>query len=86
MTAQVGNFLPCKIVFDDKNQEGKSWSSLRQTCSRSLIMFLSDFFVVLLVIFRCFGKNRFSKTCDESTVFVGFLCSAAGYILPCPRL
>ena len=27
-----------------------------------------------------------SKTCDESTVWVGILCSAAGYILPSPRL
>ena len=39
----LGNF-----VFDDKNQENKSWSSLRQTCSRSLTVFLSQLFVNLV--------------------------------------
>ena len=30
-----------KIVFDDNNQERKSWSCLRKRCCRSLIVFLS---------------------------------------------
>ena len=75
-----------KIVFDDNNQERKSWSGLGQTCSRSLIVFLSQLFVILLIIFGCFWGIHLSKTCDETTVWVGILCSAAGYILPSPRL
>ena len=75
-----------KIVFDDNSQERKSWSRLVQTCSRSLIVFLSQLFVILLIIFGCFWKIHLSKTCDEPTVWVGILCSAAGYILPSPRL
>ena len=75
-----------EITFDDNNQERKSWSCLVQTCSRSLIVFLSQLFVILLIIFGCFWRIDLSKTCDESTVWVGILCSAAGYILPSPRL
>ena len=75
-----------KIVFDDNKQEKKSWSRLGQTCSRSLIVLVSQLFVILLIIFGCFRRIHLSKTCDESFVWLGILCSAAGYILPSPRL
>ena len=58
-----------KNVFGHINQEKKSWSYLGQTCSGSLIVFLSQLFVILLIIFGYFWKIRLSKTCDESTVF-----------------
>ena len=74
------------IVFDDNNQERKTWACLGQTCSRSLIVFLSQLLVILLIIFGCFWRIHLSKTCHESTVWVGILCNAAGYILPSPRL
>ena len=77
----LGNF-----VFDDNNQERRSWACLGQTCSRSLIVFLSQLFVILLIIFGCFWRIHILKTFDESTVWVGSFCSAAGYILPLPRL
>ena len=86
MTDQEDIINLSKIVFDDNNQERKSWACLRQTCSRSLIVFLSQLFVILLIIFGCFWRIHLSKTCDESTVWVGILCSAARYILPSPRL
>ena len=86
MTDLKNNINLGKIVFDDNNQEKKSWACLGQTCSRSLIVFLSQLFVILLIIFGCFGIIHLSKTCDESTVRDGILCSAAGYILPSPRL
>ena len=86
MTDQEDNINLGKIVFDDNNQERKSWACLGQTCSRSLIVFLSQLFVILLIIFGCFGRIHLSKTCDEPLVWVGILCSAAGYILPSPRL
>ena len=74
-----------KIVFDNKNQERKSWTWLGQTCSKSPTVFLTQLFVFLLIIFDCFWKIHLSKTCDEATVWVGTLCSAAGYILPSPK-
>ena len=86
MTDQKDNINLGKIVFDDNNQERKSWSRLEQTCSRSLIVFMSQLFVILLIILGCFRRIHLSKTCDESTVWVGILCSAAGYNLPSSRL
>ena len=86
MTDQEDNIILGKIVFDDNNQEKKSWACLGQTCSRSLIVFRSHLLVILLIIFGCFWRTDISKTCDESTVWVGTLCSAAGYTLPSPRL
>ena len=38
----LGNF-----VFDDNNQERQSWKCFGQTCNRSLVVFLSQFFVIL---------------------------------------
>ena len=86
MADQYDNINLGKIVFDDSNQEKKSWARLGQTCSRSLIVFLSQLFAILLINFGCFWRIHLPKTCDESTVWVGILCSAAGYILPSPRL
>ena len=69
-----------KIVFDDENVERRWWSCLGQTCSRSLIVFLYQFFVILLIVCGCFWRIHLTKICDESTVRAGILCSAAGYI------
>ena len=46
----------------------------------------SQLFVILLIIFGCFWKIHLSKTGEESTVDIGRLCSAAGYLLPSLRL
>ena len=86
MTDQADNINLGKIVFDENNVERRSWACLGQTCSRSLIVFLSQFFVILLIISGCFWRIHLANTCDETTVWVGILCSAAGYILPSPKL
>ena len=86
MTDQEDNINLGENVFDDSNQERKSWACLGQTYSRSLIVFLFQLFVILLIIFGCFWRIHPSKPCDESTVWVRNLCSAAGYILASPRL
>ena len=41
MTDLEDHIIVGKNVFDDNNQERKSWASLGQTCSGSLIVFLS---------------------------------------------
>ena len=62
MTAdQEDNIHLGKIVFDDNNQERKSCSCLGQTSSRSLIVFLSQLFVILLIIFGAFGEFTSQK-------------------------
>lgn len=77
----LGNF-----VFDDNNQERKSWSFLGHSCSRSLIVFLSQFLVILAIITCAIVRITLSKTCEESTVWVAILSSTVGYILPSPKL
>ena len=61
MTDDEDNFSLCKIVSDDNNQERKIWACWGQTCSRSLILFLSQLFVIFLIIFGCFGEFTFQK-------------------------
>ena len=60
MTDQEDNINLGKTVFDDNNQEKKPWARLGQTCSRSLIVFLSQHFVNLLIIFSCFWRIHLS--------------------------
>ena len=70
MTDQEDNINLGKIVFNDNDQERKFWACLGRTCTRSLIVFLSQLFVILSIIFGCFWRIHLSKTCDESTTFV----------------
>ena len=56
MTDEEDNIILGKIVFDDNNQEIKSRACLGKNCSRSIIVFLSQLFVVLLIIFGCIGE------------------------------
>ena len=80
MTDHEDEIILGKLVFDDKNQEWKSWACLGQTCSRSSIVFLSQFFVVLLIIFGCFRRNHLSEICNESIAQEGFLFGTTSYI------
>ena len=74
-----------KVVYDDQNVERRYWSCLGQTCFRSLIVFLSQIFVILLIVCGWCWRISLTETCDESTVWVGIVCKAAGYILPSPK-
>ena len=62
MTDQEDNINLGEIVIDENNQERKSWADSGQTCSRSLIVFLSQLFVILLIIFGCVWKIYLSKS------------------------
>ena len=86
MPDHTDNISLDKIVFDDQKVENRPWSCLGQSCSRSLIVFLSQFFVILLIVCGCFWRIHLAKTSDESTVWVGILCSAAGYVLSSSKL
>ena len=77
----LGNF-----VFDDNNQERQSWKSFGQTCNRSLVVFLSQFFVILLILACCLVRITLAETCEETTVWIAILSSTVGYILPSPKL
>ena len=49
----LGNF-----VFDDNNQERQSWKCFGQTCNRSLVVFLSQFFCYFVNISALYSKNN----------------------------
>ena len=78
---QLGNF-----VFDDNNQERQSWKCFGQTCNQSLVVFLSQFFVILLILACCIVRITLAETCEETTVWIAILSSTVGYILPSPKL
>ena len=86
MIDQEYKIISDKIICDDNNQERKSWTCLSQSCSRSRIVFLCKLLVILLIIIGSFWKIHLSQKFEESTVSMGILCSAGGYILPSPRL
>ena len=77
----LGNF-----VFDDNNQERQSWKCFGQTFNRSLVVFLSQFFVILLILACCIVRITLAETCEETTVWIAILSSTVGYILPSPKL
>ena len=79
MTDHDGEIVRDKNFFDKNNQEGKSREHLGQTFCRSLMVFLSQLAVILLNIFGCLWKIHLSTTCDESNVWVGIMCIAAGF-------
>ena len=85
MTGQEDDINLGKSVLEDNNTERKSWTSSAQTCSRSLIVSLLQIFVILLFSCSHFWRVLPSKICDESTVWLEVLCSAAGYKLLSPR-
>ena len=49
-------------------------------------MFLSQLFVIVLIIFGCFWKIHLSNFSEEPTVWVVILCSAAAYVSTSLRL
>ena len=77
----LGNF-----AFDDNNQERQSWKCFGQTCNRSLVVFLSQFFVIFLILACCIVRKTLAETCEKTTVWIAILSSTVGYILPSPKL
>ena len=77
----LGNF-----DFDDNNQERQSWKCFGHTCNRSLVGFLAQFFVILLILACCIVRITLAETCEEKTVWIAISSSTDGYILPSPKL
>ena len=77
----LGNF-----VFDEENHERKSWKFYGRTCNRSLLVFMCQYFVIVLKIACAIVRIMLSITCEETTVWVAILSSTVGYILPSPKL
>ena len=74
------------FVFDEENHERKSWKFFGRTCNRSLLVFMCQFFVIVLILACAIVRIMLSTTCEETTVWVAILSSTVGYILPSPKL
>ena len=77
----LGNF-----VFDEENLERKSWKLYGRTCNRSLLVFLCQFFVIVLMLVCTIVRIMLSAKSEETTVWVAISSSTVGYILPSPKL
>ena len=86
MTDHTDKGLQLGFVLDDNNQERQSWKCFGQTCNWSLVVFLSQFFVILLILACCIVRITLAETCEETTVWIAILSSTVGYILPSPKL
>ena len=65
MTDQTDRGLKLgNCVIDDKHQERQSWKNFGQTCNRSLVVFISQFYVILLILACCFARMTLAETCE----------------------
>ena len=73
-------------VFDEENHERKSWKLFGRTCNRFLLVFLCQFFVIVLMLVCALVRIMLSTICEETTFCAAILSSTVGYILPSPKL
>lgn len=73
------------LVFDNSNQERRSWILFGQRLSRSAVVFLFQSTTVLILIGCSVARIILSSSCEETTVWVAILSSSVGYVLPSPR-
>ena len=57
-----------------------------RTCNRSLLVFMCQFFVIVLILACAIVGIMLSTACEETTIWVAILSSTVGYILPSPKL
>ena len=66
------------FVFDEGNQEQKSWKLFGRTCNRSLLVFLCQFFVIVLKLVYGNVRGMLSSTSEETAIWVAILSSTVG--------
>ena len=77
----LGNF-----VFDEENHERKSWKFFGRTCNRFLLVFMCQFFAIVLKLACAIVRIMLSTRCEETTVWVVILSNTVVYNLPSPKL
>ena len=74
------------FVFDEENHERKAWKFFVRTCNRSLLLFICQFLVIVLIIACAIVQIYLSTTYEETTVWAAMLSRSVGNILPSPKL
>ena len=75
-----------KNWFEKINLEQKSRKFFGRTCNRSLLIFLSPFFVIDLMLVCAIVRIMLFTIFEEKIVWVAILSSTVGYILYSPKL
>ena len=57
-----------------------------RTCNRSLLVFMCQFFAIVLILACAIVRIMLSTSCEETTTWVAILLSTVCYILPFPKL
>ena len=74
------------LVFDENNEERRSWRFCNYTLSRSFAVFLSQVLVALFMVIFSSLNIYLSKRCEDSTIWIAILSSVIGYFVPNPKL
>lgn len=73
------------LAVGDSNSERRSWIFFGRSIPRSEVIFILQAALVFFLSITSVVCIIFSKTCEETTVWVAILSSTVGYMLPAPR-
>lgn len=73
------------LVFDENNQERRSWKFFGHKLSRSAAVFVFQCTVILSLLFCAVVRIIISKSCEETTIWVTLLTSSIAFVLPSPK-
>ena len=94
--SQSGDQLDCAgsggagitdLVFDDQNQERRSWRFCNSRLPRSEVVYFTQVSIIVFLIGVSLTKLVFFHLdCEESTFWFSLLSCTVGYALPNPKL
>ena len=94
--SQSGDQLDCAgsggagitdLVFDDQNQERRSWRFCNSRLPRSEVVYFTQVsIIVFLIVISLTKLVFFHLDCEESTFWFSLLSCTVGYALPNPKL
>lgn len=74
------------LIWDQNNQERRSWVFFGSKIPRSQVLFVVQVILIVLIVTVAIVNLTLSKTCEETTVWIAILSSSVGYMLPSPKL
>ena len=94
--SQSGDQLDCAgsggagitdLVFDDQNQERRSWRFCNSRLPRSEVVYFTQVsIIVFLIVISLTKLVFFHLDCEESTFWLSLLSRTVRYALPNPKL
>ncbi len=74
------------IVFDENNEERKSWIICNKRLPRSLVVFCIQVLLIFILIGLCIIKIYQSDRCEDTTFWIALLTLLVGYMFPSPKI